>query len=163
MWLWWWWWWLVVLVLVLVQSLVLVLLLLLLLVLLLVLLLLLLLLLLLVLLLLLLLFTTAIKATTLHLRCVLRILQAIGRYWDDYRARVAELAEAYPQQVRVWDFREVLNDETTQERMLRWLGVTEPVLAVGEVTHASSPAPECHQCEMAARAGVGLNAAGSSC
>lgn len=54
---------------------------------------------------------------------------------------MAELAEAYPQQVRVWDFRAALNDESTQGQMLRWIGVAEPVLAVGEVTHASSPAP----------------------
>ena len=52
---------------------------------------------------------------------------------------MAKLATEYPQQVKVWDFRAVLNDEKTQEQMLRWLGVTEPVLVVGEVTHASSP------------------------
>ena len=52
---------------------------------------------------------------------------------------MAALAKEYPQQVKVWDFRAVLNDEHTQEQMLRWLGVTEPVLVVGEVTHASSP------------------------
>eukprot|EP01043_Picozoa_sp_COSAG02_P083190 COSAG02_NODE_21258_length_796_cov_0.967001_1_plen_50_part_10 len=43
--------------------------------------------------------------------------QAIGCYWDEYRARVAALVEAHPQQVRVWDFRAALNDESTQEQM----------------------------------------------
>ena len=68
--------------------------------------------------------------------------QAIGLYWDEYAARVAELVAAHPEQVRAWDFRAVLNDATAQEEMLRWIGVTEPVLVLGEVTHASKPEPE---------------------
>lgn len=68
-------------------------------------------------------------------------LQAIGWYWDEYQTRISKLANVYPQQVRIWDFRAVLNDEKVQKQMLHWVGVTEPVLVVGEVTHASSPSP----------------------
>ena len=55
---------------------------------------------------------------------------------------MSSLLKSHPSQVRAWDFRAALNDAAVQEEMLRWVGVAEPVLVVGEVTHASQPLPE---------------------
>ena len=64
--------------------------------------------------------------------------EAIGLYWDLYKRKVEELLKAHPTRVRRYSHFSVLNHAATQEEMLRWLGVTEPILELGVVHNRSS-------------------------
>ncbi len=59
--------------------------------------------------------------------------EGIGRYWDEYYARVDELAERYPEHLRLFNTYEALNTEKGLSELLSFVGIPpqRQVLAVG--------------------------------
>jgi len=49
-------------------------------------------------------------------------VEGIGRYWDEYSARAAEMARRFPDNVRVWDA-DVLTSEAGVREVLEFVGV----------------------------------------
>jgi hypothetical protein len=68
--------------------------------------------------------------------------EGIRRYWRDYNARLGELAERYPNNVRVFDMHKVLNTEAGMRELLGFAGYApdQQVLAVGTRAHRVKPA-----------------------
>jgi len=64
----------------------------------------------------------------------------IGRYWDEYSARAAELARRFPNNVRVWDA-DVLTSEAGVREVLEFVGVPRErqVIVKGERTRLPEP------------------------
>jgi hypothetical protein len=78
--------------------------------------------------------------------------EGIRRYWRDYYARLGELAERQPQNVRVFDMNKVLNTEAGLREVLTFAGYPpeHQVLAVGtraqrvKPAHAPARRPSTH-------------------
>lgn len=54
--------------------------------------------------------------------------EAIGRYWDDYRDRVANLCHNFPKQVGCWPMTAALNEEPVLRSLLQFAGFATPVV-----------------------------------
>jgi hypothetical protein len=68
--------------------------------------------------------------------------EGLRRYWKEYYARLGELAERHPRNVRVFDMHKVLNTEAGQRELLNFAGYApeRQVLAVGNRSHRNKSA-----------------------
>lgn len=63
-----------------------------------------------------------------HYEPGLSLSAAVGKYWDEYKFRVAVLQREHPRQVGCWPMDDALNDERVMRRMLKFAGFEEPVV-----------------------------------
>jgi hypothetical protein len=63
-----------------------------------------------------------------HYDARLGLAAAIGRYWDEYKERVAALRREHPGQVGCWPMHAALNEEPVMRSMLRFAGFEEPAV-----------------------------------
>jgi hypothetical protein len=70
--------------------------------------------------------------------------EGIRRYHREYYARLGELAERYPQNVRIFDMHKVLNTEAGQRELLAFAGYEreQQVLGVGTRAQRVRPTPQ---------------------
>lgn len=70
----------------------------------------------------------------------------IRRYWNEYKTRIAALAQQFPDNVRVFPTADVLNSEAHQREMLAFVGIPhdQQVLVLGTHVHGS-PQPVSEQ------------------
>lgn len=60
----------------------------------------------------------------------------IGRYWDEYDARLSLLVERWPKRVRVWEM-DALSDAAGRREMLLFAGISELEQVADDVVHAN--------------------------
>jgi hypothetical protein len=59
-------------------------------------------------------------------------IDAIARYYDDYYFLANGLFMTYPNNFKIYNTDEVLNDEYTQEKMFKFIGIDKPCLITGK-------------------------------